>query len=59
MKPDALPFDATPVEERPEAITFYTDAETAKRLSDLKERTGLDRSLIVHRIVKKALAPAG
>jgi hypothetical protein len=55
MSPHTLPFDTTPVEERPESITFYTDVETARRLEELKEQTGLDRSLIVHRILKRAL----
>jgi hypothetical protein len=50
-----LPFDTTKPESRPEPITFFTDEETANRLNELKDSTGLDRSLIVHRIVKRAL----
>ncbi|MGH7510894.1 MAG: hypothetical protein ACREMZ_15685 [Gemmatimonadales bacterium] len=49
-----LPFDATKPELRPVSITFFTDEETARRLEELKDTTGIDRSLIVHRILKKA-----
>ncbi len=55
---DALPFDVTPPEVRPVPVTFFTDEKTGERLDALKEETGLDRSLIVHRIVKRALEAA-
>lgn len=53
----SLPFDPTPPQKRPVAVTFFTDERTASRLDELAEETNLDRSLIVHRIVKQALEP--
>jgi hypothetical protein len=35
-------------------VTFNTDAPNADWLKEMMDATGLDRSLIVHRIVEKA-----
>lgn len=51
----SLPFDPTPVEVRRVPLTFYTDEDTAARVEELRTQTGLDRSLILHRIVQQAL----
>jgi hypothetical protein len=58
-----LPFDTTQPEARSNPVTFYTDEETYRWLQDLVRDLELDRSLVVHRIVKAAreqtFAPEG
>lgn len=49
-----LPFDVTRPEQRSSPVTFYTDEVTFTWLNDLVRDLGIDRSLIVHRIVKQA-----
>jgi hypothetical protein len=49
-----IPFDITKPEIRRVPVTFNTDETTAEWLQKMMQETGLDRSLIVHRIVKEA-----
>lgn len=49
-----LPFDVTKPEQRSNPVTFYTDDETFAWVQALVSDHGLDRSLVVHRIVKQA-----
>lgn len=54
-----LPFDTTKPEARPCPITFFTDEDTARWLSEQDTETELGKSLIVHRIVKQARESSG
>lgn len=49
-----IPFDVTKPEARPEKITFFTDEDTGLWLDEMAKGHDLERSLVVHRIVKQA-----
>lgn len=49
-----IPFDTTKPEVRPCPVTFFTDEDTFRWLSEQDSDTELGKSLIVHRIVKQA-----
>ena len=54
-----IPFDTTPPTTRSFPVTFNTDEATAEWLEAMKQETGLDRSLILHRIVTQAREATG